>query len=222
MSPLSRANAEISFGICSMRVGPGNCTRAPHRTGREAACQTALGRSTFGDDHGGQDWSHTGQAAHMQRRKPCRRVNYQNDGHAKPSISSSRSTVEPIKFVSARFTEFLQRILNVTKGRAANLLRCHTGALVRVNNLIDRVRCGLNYFLRGVEANPVLQCVNGHQCTSFLHLAIQRFDLKTCGFINEFRIKRFALSKLFAEEITSILTALIGVGGNERGEGPYQ
>ena len=85
----------------SMRVGPGNCTRAPHRTGREAACQTGLGRSTLGDDHGGQDWSHTGQAAHMQRRKPCRRVNYQNDGHAKPSISSSRGTVEPIKFVSA-------------------------------------------------------------------------------------------------------------------------
>jgi hypothetical protein len=56
-----------------------------------------------------------------------------------------------------------------------------------------------------------LQCVNGHQSTSFLHLSIQRFDLKTRSFINEFRMERLALGELFAEEITSILTALVGV-----------
>ncbi len=48
------------------------------------------------------------------------------------------------------------------------------------------------------EPNPVMQRVNGHQSTSFRHLAIQRFDLKTCGFINEFRMERFALIELLA------------------------
>jgi hypothetical protein len=51
-------------------------------------------------------------------------------------------------------------------------------------------------------------------------LAIQRFDLQTCGFINEFGIERFTLSELFAEEITSILMALVGIGGYERSEAP--
>ena len=77
-------------------------------------------------------------------------------------------------------------------------------------------------FLRCDEANPVVQRVNSHQCTSFLHLAIQRFDLKTRSFINEFRIQRFAFSELFAEEITFILAALVGVSGYERGEGTYE
>ena len=125
-------------------------------------------------------------------------------------MSLVRSTVELIKLVSARFTEFLQRILDIQIGPGANFLGCHIGALVRFNNIFDRVVCGLDDFLRGVEANPVMQRVDGHQSTSFLHLAIQRFDQKTRGFIDEFRIKRFALSELFAEEITFVLIPLVG------------
>ena len=141
---------------------------------------------------------------------------------AQLEVVSSRRTVELIELVSARFTEFLQGILDVAEGRSMDFLGCHIGALVRFNNFVDCVPCSLNYFLRGVQANPILQRVNGHQCTSFLHLTIQRFDLKTCGFIDKFRKERFALSELLANEITSILAALIGVGGNERGERPYQ
>jgi hypothetical protein len=50
----------------------------------------------------------------------------------------------------------------------------------------------------------------------------QGIDEKTCGLVDEFRIECLALYELFAEKITSILTALVGVGGNERGEGPYE
>ncbi len=67
-----------------------------------------------------------------------------------------------------------------------------------------------------------MQRVNCHQSTSFLHLVIQRFDRQTCGFIDELSIERFALGKLFTEEITSILTALSGKGGEERSEAPHE
>jgi hypothetical protein len=105
-------------------------------------------------------------------------------------------TVELIKLVSGRLTEFLQGILDVAEGRSLDFLGCHIGAFVRFNNFVDRVPCSLNYFLRGVQANPILQRVDGNQCTSFLHLTIQRFDLKTCGFIDKIRKERFALSEL--------------------------
>ena len=67
--------------------------------------------------------------------------------HVAPG-SSSRRTVELIKLVSARFTEFLQRILEVQIGPLANFLCCQIRALVRFNNIFDCVLCGLNDLLR--------------------------------------------------------------------------
>ena len=64
--------------------------------------------------------------------------------------SLSRRTVELIKLVSARFTEFLQGILDVQIGPAANFLCCQILALVRLNNICDCVVCGLNDLLRCV------------------------------------------------------------------------
>jgi glutamyl-tRNAGlu reductase-like protein len=64
--------------------------------------------------------------------------------------ASSCSTVELVKLVSRRFTEFLQRIFYVQICAVANFLGGHIGALVRFNNVFDRVHCGLNNLLRGV------------------------------------------------------------------------
>src|SRR6476646_11155233 len=66
------------------------------------------------------------------------------------SKCSSCSTVELVKLVSRRFTEFLQRIFYVQIGAVANFLGGHIGSLVRFNNVFDRLHCGLNNLLRGV------------------------------------------------------------------------
>jgi hypothetical protein len=61
--------------------------------------------------------------------------------------SLSRNTVELIKLISTRFTEFLQRILDVHIGPIANFIGCQIGTLVRLNNIFDCVVCGSNDFL---------------------------------------------------------------------------
>jgi hypothetical protein len=62
-----------------------------------------------------------------------------------PKIRSGRSTVELIKLVATRLAEFFQRVLDFTKSCSVIFLGCHTGAPVRCNDLVDRMRCSLKY-----------------------------------------------------------------------------
>src|ERR1700757_2619542 len=123
--------------------------------------------------------------------------------------------IELTKLFSTRFTEFLDRILNLQIGAPANVFLRHLWATVRLNDLSDRICGRLDHVFRSVQPDPAFQGVNGHQRAWFYDLLFQRIALEACGLINKIRIEGLSLSKLPAQKVAPILSALVGVGRNK-------
>jgi hypothetical protein len=104
---------------------------------------------------------------------------------------------------------------NFQIGAPADVLVRHSWLSVRFDDLLNRFCRRLNNLVRSVQPDSIFQSVNGHQSIGFYHFLLQRVRLKPSCFIDEFRIKCLALSKLPAQEISSVLRSLVGVGGNE-------
>ena len=128
---------------------------------------------------------------------------------------STCNTVELIKLFSARFAEFLDWILDFQIGAPVDVLLGHSWAPVRLNDLQDRASRRLNDFVGSVQPDPVFQAVNGHQDARPHRLLLQRIGHEAGCFVNELRIESLPLSKLPAQKVAPVLSALVGIGRNK-------